>query len=407
MKRGVGGGTFTRFWREKVADRPDEGASTRTQFEVNASWRRFSRMDGHPPHRPHPAFSRLLPFHGSRIAPTLVAALIALASPALADPTEDFYKSHQINWILSAGAGGGYSTYAQVFAPFWSAHLPGKPGIAVQNMPGAGGLRAMQYFYANAPRDGSVVGLVHASVPFAPLFDLPGSKFDSRKFEWIGSLNSETELCIAWHDAGLRDWNDVLEKPFLIGGTGGGSQMETLPESINRMFGTKMKIISGYTSGSDVYLAMERGEVQGRCSVGASSVNATRPEWFPKHLVDVPVVIGLKRDPSFPDTPSLYEHAKDERTKQILEALLSYQDMERPVLAPPGVPAERLAALKRAFHEAMNDPAFIAEAKRVRLDIFELSGEKVAKIVDDAYALPPDVLKAAKDMMSFDTGAGK
>jgi tripartite-type tricarboxylate transporter receptor subunit TctC len=334
----------------------------------------------------------------------LLAAAIALPGAARAQTPEDFYRSHAINWVLSAGAGGGYSTYAQAFAPFWSAHLPGRPGITVQNMPGAGGIRAMQYFYANAPRDGSVVGLVHSSVPFAPLFDLPGSKFDSRKFNWIGSLNSETELCIAWHTAGLKTWDDLKAKTFLVGGTGGGSQMETLPESINRMFGTKMKIISGYNSGNDVYLAMERGEVQGRCSVGASSVNATRPDWFAKKLVDVPLVIGLKRDPLFPDTPSLYEHATDDRTRQILTALLAYEDMERPVLAPPGVPADRLAALKLAFHEAMNDPGFIAEAKRLRLDIFELSGDKVAKIMDDAYALPPDVLKAAKDMMTFDAG---
>ncbi len=342
----------------------------------------------------------------TRAALLSAMVLAPCAAPARADSVEDFYRGRQINWILSAGAGGGYSTYAQAFAPFWSAHLPGKPGFAIQNMPGAGGLRAMQYFFANAPRDGSVVGLVHSSVPFAPLFDLPGSNFDPRKFNWIGSLNSESELCVAWHTSGVKTWQDMLTKDFIVGGTGGGSQMETLPLAINRIFGARIKVVSGYTSGSDVYLAMERGEVQGRCSVGASSVNSTRPSWFAEHLVDVPVQISLRHDPQF-DAPTLLELAKDDRTKQILTALLSYEDMERPLLAPPETPPERVAALRKAFHEAMNDPGFIAEAKRVNIDIAELSGERIAQIMSDAYALSPDVMRAAKDALRLDAGAGK
>ena len=342
-----------------------------------------------------------------RVARALVAALIGAATTASvrADPVEDFYRGRQINWILSAGAGGGYSTYAQAFAPFWSAHLPGKPGFVIQNMPGAGGIRAMQYLFANAPKDGATIGLVHSSVPFAPLFDLPGSNFDPRKYNWIGSINSESELCVAWHTSPIRTWDDMLKTPFLVGGTGGGSQMETLPEAINRLFGTKMKVISGYKSGAEVYLAMERGEVQGRCSVGASSINSTRPRWFPDHLVNVPVQISLRHDPQFPDAPTLLELAKDERTRQILRVLLSYEEMERPVLAPPGVPPERLAALRKAFHEAMNDPGFIAEARRLDIDISELSGARIAEILSDAYALPPDVLQAAKDALKPDAEA--
>jgi tripartite-type tricarboxylate transporter receptor subunit TctC len=340
----------------------------------------------------------------------VAAAALAIALPvcARADGIEDFYRGRQINWILSAGAGGGYSTYAQAFAPFWSAHLPGKPNFVIQNMPGAGGIRAMQYLFANAPKDGATIGLVHSSVPFAPLFDLPGSKFDSRQFNWIGSLNSESELCVAWHTSPIKTWNDMLTKEFVVGGTGGGSQMETLPEAINRLFGTHIKIISGYTSGSEVYLAMERGEVQGRCSVGASSINATRPTWFPKKLVNVPVQISLRHDPQFPDAPTLLELAKDERTKQILGVLLSYEEMERPVLTPPGVPLERVAALRASFHQAMVDPGFIAEAKRMNIDISELSGERIAKIMDESYALPRDVMQAAKAALNMDAaGAGK
>jgi tripartite-type tricarboxylate transporter receptor subunit TctC len=273
-------------------------------------------------------------------------------------------------------------------------------------MPGAGGIRAMQYLYANAPKDGSVIGLVHSSVPFAPLFDLPGSHFDPRKMNWIGSLNAAGEICVAWARSGIKTWQDMLDKQFIVGGTGGGSQMETLPEAINRIFGTKIKVVSGYTSGSEVYLAMERGEVAGRCSVSVSSVNSTRPDWFPQKKVNVPIQIALHRSSFFPDVPALIEFARDERTKNILDVLLAYQEMDRPMLAPPGVPAERVAALRQAFHEAMNDPGFIAEAKRQRLEIEEVSGERLARIMDDAYALPADVVKQAKDAMTPGAGSG-
>ena len=347
--------------------------------------------------------------NGRGVAAALAVGVIATVagSFALAQDSAEFYRGKEIKWILSAGAGGGYSTYAQAFAPFLSAHLPGKPNIVVQNMPGAGGLRAMQYLSAAAPKDGTVIGLVHSSVPFAPLFGMAGANFDPRKFNWIGSLNSAGEICASWHTSGIRTWRDMLDKQFIVGGTGGGSQMETLPEAINKIFGTKIKIISGYNSGNDVYLAMERGEVMGRCSVSVSSINATRPDWFPQKKVTVPIQIALRRSPFFPDVPALIEFAKDARTKEMLEMLLAYQDMDRPMLAPPGTTPERVSALRKAFHDGMNDPGFIAEAKRMRLEIDEVSGDKLAKILDASFALPADVIKAAKDAMNLTGNANE
>ena len=334
----------------------------------------------------------------------LVACLGAL--PAAAQEA-DFYKGRQINWILSAGAGGGYSTYAQAFAPYLTKYLPGNPNIVIQNMPGAGGIRAMQYLSATAPKDGTVIGLVHSSVPFAPLFGLPGSNFDPRKFGWIGSLNSSNETCIAWHTSGIKTWQDMKDKPFIVGGTGGGSQMETMPDAINRMFGTKIKIISGYTGGNEVYLAMERGEVQGRCGVSVSSVNSTRPDWFPSHKVEVPIIIGMKRTPLFPDVPALAEFAPDKRTRDILDVLLAYQDMDRPLLVPPGTPPQRLELLRTAFHQAITDPGFLAEAKRLKLEIDEISGQRLEEVLVNAFALPADVVQAAKDAMSMSDQVAK
>jgi hypothetical protein len=180
--------------------------------------------------------------------------------------------------------------------------------------------------------------------------------------------------------------------------------METLPAMLNKLFGTKIKIVSGYKGGNDVYLAMERGEVHGRCGGLKSSIKSTRPDWFPQKKVAIPIQIALERDPEFPDSPAVIEFAKDEKTKQILQLILSPMEMDRPILAPPGAPPAMVAALRKAFHEAMNDPGLIADAKKASIDLDEIDGEKLAKILDRAYAMPPEVIKAANEAMNL-TGA--
>ena len=334
-----------------------------------------------------------------------VALAVHGAGSAAADPIADFYKGKSINWILSAGAGGGYSSYAHVFAPYFSAHIPGKPTIIVQNMPGAGGIRAMVYLSSVAPKDGTTIGLVHSSVPFAPLYGIKGANFDPRKMEWIGSINAATGICVSWTASGITKWRDLFEKEFIVGGTGAGSQMETMPAMINKLFGTKIKIVSGYKGGNDVYLAMERGEVHGRCGGLKSSIKSTRPDWFPTHKVSVPIQIAVERDPEFPDSPALVEFTKDEKTRQILQLILSPMEMDRPILLPPGAPPDRLAALRQAFHAAMADPGLVADARKANIDLEEVTGQKVAAILDRAFAMPPEVIKEAKDAMNLTGGA--
>ncbi len=330
-----------------------------------------------------------------------LAALALVSGTASADPIADFYKGRNINWILSAGAGGGYATYAHAFAPFLSAHIPGKPHIVVQSMPGAGGIRAMLFLNAVAPKDGTTIGLVHSSVPFAPLYGTRGANFDPRQMNWIGSITSASGICVSWVKSGITRWEHMLEREFIVGGTGAGSQMETMPAMLKHLFGAKVKIVSGYKGGNDVYLAMERGEVHGRCGGLVSSIKATRPDWFPEKKIAVPVQIALQRDPEFPDSPSLTEFVKDQRTRHILELMLSPFEMDRPILTPPGVPPERVAALRKAFSAAMRDPGFIAEAKKQNIEIKEISGEHVAEILRRAYAMPPEVIKAANEAMSL------
>jgi len=341
-----------------------------------------------------------------RALATLTLAL-CLCAGARADPIADFYRGRSISWILSAGAGGGYASYAQAFAPYFAAHIPGNPNIVIQNMPGGGGIRAMLYLNAVAPKDGTTLGLVHSSVPFAPLYGIKAAAFDPRRMNWIGSIDASTGICVAWHTSGIATWADMLKKRFTVGSTGAGSQMETMPIMLDNLFGTKIKVIAGYTGGNDIYLAMERGEVQGRCGGLISSIRATRPDWFPQKKVNVPIQIAATRNPLFPDSPAIAEFAKDERTKKVLRLVLSPLEMDRPILAPPGVPAERIEALRAAFHAAMNDPGFIAQAEKEGLEIREISGPQVAQILDEAFAMPPEIAKAAQAAMRAGGGSGE
>jgi tripartite-type tricarboxylate transporter receptor subunit TctC len=330
---------------------------------------------------------------------------VLFGSAAGADPIADFYKDRQISWILSADAGGGYSTYAHAFAPYFAEHIPGKPKIVVQNMPGAGGIRAMNYLMSVAPKDGTTIGLVHSSVPFAPLYGLEGANFDPRKMNWIGSINTASGICVSWHTSGIKTWDDLMSKEYVVGTSGAGSQMETLPNMLKHLFGAKIKVISGYKGGNEVFLAMERGEVMGRCGGLIASMSSTRPDWLPQKKVDIPIQFALERSSKFPDVPAIAEFAKDEKTKQILALIFSPQAMDRPVLLPPGTPADKVQALRKAFKETMDDPGFQAEAKKQKLEIEYVSGEKVAKIIENAFSFPPDIIKQANEAQQVSTEA--
>jgi tripartite-type tricarboxylate transporter receptor subunit TctC len=216
---------------------------------------------------------------------------------------------------------------------------------------------------------------------------------------WLGSLNTASAMCVAWHASPIKTWEDMHKKTFLVGTSGAGSQMETLPAMLNKLFGTNIKIISGYKGGNEVFLAMERGEVHGRCGGLVNSIQATRPEWFPEKKINVPIQLSLKRSSRFPDVPSVIEFVKDEKTKQALKLIFSPQGMDRPILAPPGTPADKVAALRKAFWAAANDPRFVAEAKKQGLEVDPVPGEEVAEIIDDAYKSTPEIVKLAGDAM--------
>ncbi len=338
---------------------------------------------------------------GIQLVAAMIASFVLGANAVNAQPVEDFYTDRQMTMLVSATAGGVYAVHALAFAPYLAAHLPGNPEIIVDYMPGAGGLRAMSFVNENAPKDGSLVALIQSAVPYAPLYGTAAANFDPTQINFIGSLNSTTGICIAWHESGIRTWNDLFEKDFFVGSSGAGSQMEIFPMMLNKLFGTNITTISGYPGGNEVFNAMERGEVDGRCGSLVAGLKSTRPDWLPQQKISVPIQIAFERNPEFPDTPALGEFIEDDTKRQILELILSPMASFSPLVAAPGVPEERVAALRTAFHAAMIDPAFLAEADRIGIEINPVSSDRVYEILRRAYAMPPEVVAEAKEIMTL------
>ena len=285
-----------------------------------------------------------------------IAVAICLASclapaPACAQAQESapFYRSKTIRIVISTGVAGGYAEYARVIAEHMGRHIAGNPSFIVQSMPGAGGLQAAKYLFTQALQDGTTIGIVHSSVPLAPLWGSKGVRFDTLKFNWLGSLDRVDGMCISWNASPIKTWADMLSKEMTVGSSGAGSQMETYPAILNKLFGTKIKVIAGYKDGVAVYIAMERGELDGRCGGQLTVIKSTRPHWLTERKIQVPILIAQRRSPEFPDTPTVMEFVKDEPTRQQLDLVMLTQGLDRPVMLPPGVPAERVRELRAAF----------------------------------------------------------
>jgi len=332
---------------------------------------------------------------------SITVALALAAGPACAQAQESapFYRGKTIRIVISTGVAGGYAEYARIIAEHMGRHIAGGPHFIVQSMPGAGGLLAANYLYTQAPQDGTTIGIVHSSVPLAPLWGNKGARFDTLKFNWLGSLDRVDGMCISWHASPIKTWADMLSKEYTVGSSGAGSQMETYPAILNKLFGTKIKVIAGYKDGVAVYIAMERGELDGRCGGQLTVIKATRPHWLTERLFRVPILIAEKRSPLFPDTPTVMEFVKDERTRQQLDLVMLTQSLDRPVMLPPGVPPERVKELRSAFDATMADPAFRADIERRSLHVDPVRGEEMAKAFERAFALPPEIIAGAREMM--------
>ena len=329
-----------------------------------------------------------------------LALATALTLPAHADPVADFYKDKTLTLIAGYSAGGGFDLYSRIIANYLGKHIPGNPRIVVQNMPGAGSLRAASHLYNVAPKDGSVISLTRAPV-IAPLIgSTGGASFDVTKFTWIGSGASELTVCALIGNPQVNTMADALQREVTLGGLGPGSDEDMYTKILRKTLGLKARLVTGYPGGAEMMLAIERGELDGRCGWAWSSIKILKPEWIAQKKVRVLNTLTLERSPELPDTPAVMEFVKQERHKQIFRFVLNSATLGRPFVAPPGIPNDRADALRKAFETTMTDEAYLAEMKAKKLDVGPIKWSAIPALLKDFYSTPQDVVEETKAIIN-------
>jgi tripartite-type tricarboxylate transporter receptor subunit TctC len=329
-------------------------------------------------------------------AVSLSALSLFSAGQAHADSIEEFYRGKAMSMVISTGVGGGYDLGGRVVARHLPKHIPGNPTMVPRNMPGAGHVRATNFMAVQAPRDGTHVATVGNSIALHQIMDGGGIHFDIAKLNWLGSSESSNGAVYVWADTGVKTLDDAKKQEVLLGATGAGGGNLQYPALMNNVLGTKFRVIAGYHTGSDIPLAMERGEVHGRANHSFSSLMQQRADWVKQNKINILVQIGMKPEAGFETIPVLSDLAKNETERAIFRIYSAPIALGRPVLTTPEVPAERIAALRKAFDATMKDSDFLEDARKSRLDVSPVSGIELQKIVEDLVATPPATIQAAK-----------
>ena len=330
----------------------------------------------------------------------VLAAAIAFAGAGGAHAqATDFYKGRTIEIYIGYSTGGGYDVYARLLGRYIGRHIPGNPNVVARNMEGAGSLRAVNWLYNIAPKDGTVFATFGRGAPFDPLLGVKAAQFDGNKFSYVGSMNDEVSVCVSWTGSGVTTFADLQAKDLVVGGTGPSADTDQFPKVMNGALGTRMRIISGYPGGNDINLAMQRGEVKGRCGWSWSSVIGTHQKWYQDKTINVLVQLSLHKHADLPDVPLVMDLAKTDEQRAMLKLVFARQALGRPFAGPPGVPADRLAILRRAFMETMADKDFLAEADKAQFEITPISGEEIQRLVKEAYETPPAVVKRTVELL--------
>jgi tripartite-type tricarboxylate transporter receptor subunit TctC len=334
------------------------------------------------------------------MAPAMLKTLSIISVllwPAHADAqtVEEFYRSKSITMLVGSAAGGGYDIYGRVFARHMSRHIPGNPGIIVKNMPAAAGLAAASALYATADKDGSVIAAFTNGAAMDPLFGNPGARFDAQKFNWLGSIGKLQNVCATWHQSPLKTIEAARAREVIVAGAGATSNTAIVPKVLNALIGTKFKLIAGYDAGTGLTLAMERGEAEGVCGLSWSTIKVSRPHWIRDKLLNVIVQMGLTKLADLPEVPSALDLVSDSDNKDVLTLILIRQEAGRPFAAPPGVPAERIAALRQAFEATLVDPEFRTDAEKAQLEIEPLTASEIEQFLARAYSAPPAIVRKA------------
>jgi tripartite-type tricarboxylate transporter receptor subunit TctC len=326
----------------------------------------------------------------------MLAGFVAFANDRTSAQPAPFYKGKQVTLLIASGAGGGYDTYARALARHMARHIPGNPNIVPKNVPGAGGLIAANTLYNNSAPDGLTIAALTNGAPMDPLFGETAGRFDAQKFGWLGSIGKLENICVTWKGSPITRIEQAKTREVVVSASGATGNSAIMPKIVNQFLGTKFKVIGGYTEGSGVTLALERGEVDGVCGMSYSTLKTMRPDWFRDKKLNVILQIGLHKLRELPDVPSAIDLVSDPDSKKVLELILIRQEMGRPFALPPGVPADRVNILRQAFDETLKDPAFIAEAAKLQLEIDPLTGAEIETLLKTAYNAPkPIVARAA------------
>lgn len=328
----------------------------------------------------------------------LLCLFLALAAslPAAAQSPESFWRGKQVRFILGAAPGQDYDLWARLLARHWPRHIPGNPTLVIENMPGAGHIIATNYLYNKAPRDGSAIGMVTRNIPNAAVMHINGVLYDPQKFGWIGSPERVNRGCFAMAGSAVQRAEDLYTKELIVGGTGAGSSVSETPVLLKNLLGMRFKLVEGYVKPQDAVLAMERGELEGICFT-VQSLEQARPGWIAAGKVRVLFTLEHERVPQA-KAPVIFDFVTDAAQRAVLDFYSSSIEMGRPILAPPDVPADRLAALRRAFDRTMEDAAFREEALGLKLEIGPETGEALQAIVARAMAMPQAVVSQAERM---------
>src|SRR5580704_17091393 len=332
-----------------------------------------------------------------------VLSLLAVAPAHAQDAVADFYRGKQINIIVGSSAGGGYDTYARLIARHFGEHMPGNPETIVQNMPGAGSGKATGYISSVAPKDGTAMAAVFPGVLLDPLIGDVKVPYDPNKLTYVGNANADVYICFLRSDAPAKTLQEAFTHEVIMGVSNAGGTTRDLTTMLNNLIGTKFRIVGGYAGSKEITLAFERNEVQGACGLGWTGLPTLHPDWFAKKLIKVVLQVDMKGHPDLnkQGVPLAVQFARKDEDRKVMELIESQAVFGRHYIMPPGVPPERVAALRKAFVDTFDDPALRAEAAKMELDVDYMSGDDLQALVTKLYALPPNIIARAKQALIY------
>jgi tripartite-type tricarboxylate transporter receptor subunit TctC len=328
---------------------------------------------------------------------SLTAAVIAagVSLPAQAQTPEQFYKGKQIELAIGYPPAGSNDVYARLLARHLGKHIPGNPTVVPQNRPGAGSFLALGYMAGVAPKDGSVIAIGAPTAALDEKLGTQGVRFKTAEFNWIGRIDSLVNIVFLWHTSPVKSVADAMKIESKLSGTGVGSTVSIYPTVMNNVLGTKFKLIMGYKGSNDAQLAVERGEAEGH-STSWTAVKVAHPDWRPEKKINIIVQFALKKHPELPEVPTVVELARNDEEKQILRAVMNATEIGTAFFTTPGVPKDRVEALRRAFDATVKDPEFLAEAARTKLTVGPMSGEELQELVGEVAAISPQILEKVR-----------